>query len=150
MSRTYSRSCNGLTEHQEQALVYSWRKIIVDRLPILALLHAIPNGAKLPYRRGRGGQRYSPEAMKLKAEGLTPGMLDNNLPVPRRNYCGLWVEMKVGKNTLTDEQEQIKKLLESEGNYVAVCYSYQEMIAVIEWYLDFKSIDYGIVFQGSY
>lgn len=149
MGKNYNRSCNGLTEHQEQCLVFDWKRLLIERYPDIRSLHAVPNGAKLPYTE-KGGRRYSPEAIKLKKEGLTPGMLDINWPLAKRGYHGLWVEMKVGKNTLTDEQAEMKQLLEQQGNYCVVCYSYQDAIRVIEWYADFRSVDFGIEMMGSY
>jgi hypothetical protein len=74
------------TEHQIQAAVVAWRDTMVRAWPILQLLYAIPNGAKLPFRRkllpNGKVKRYSPEANKLIAEGLTKGIPDMHFAAP--------------------------------------------------------------------
>jgi hypothetical protein len=78
--------------------------------PVLALdlLHAIPNG----------GERNRAVAGRLKAEGAKAGVLDTFLPWPGRYGVGLYLEFKVGKNTLSDSQEKFA-LLVRQGGYGA-------------------------------
>lgn len=59
-------------------------------------LFAIPNG----------GSRNRAEAARMKAGGIKAGVWDLMLPVARNGYHGLWVEMKHGKNGLTDKQTE--------------------------------------------
>jgi hypothetical protein len=124
-----------LTEHAEQCAVIDWRNANMSRVPTLRLLHATPNGAKLPWRRNGNGQRYSPEAIRLKAEGLVSGIPDLCLPVPMPGFHGLYVEMKVGRNKPSEEQEEIIALLREQGHRVEVCYSAEDAIKVICEYL---------------
>ena len=84
-----------LTEHQLQAQVIQWARAQSGMYPPLGWLFAVPNGAKLPFRKNaKTGKRYSPEAMKLKAEGLTPGVADTFLPWAARGYFGFYIELK--------------------------------------------------------
>ena len=123
------------SEHEEQKAVVTWAKIMTTRYPELELIYAIPNGAKLPYV-GKGKNRYSPQAMKLKAEGLHPGIPDLCLPVNRHGYGALYIEMKVGYNKPSPEQESVITKLRSYENCVYVCYSADEAIGKIKEYLD--------------
>lgn len=128
------------SEHNIQAAVIQWRDMAVKQQPVLKLLHAIPNGAKLSYRKKFSAiqgkmVRYSKEANKLKREGMTPGIPDLNLPVARRTYCGWWCEVKSEKGELSRDQEDMIMLLESENHYVVVLRDPQEIIESIKWYL---------------
>ena len=99
-------------------------------------MHATINGAKLPYRKTRAGKRYSPEAIRLKAEGLKAGVADLFLPVPRNGFCGLWIEMKVGNNKTTDEQRVFIADMNRAGYLAIVCYGAGNAIASIATYLN--------------
>jgi hypothetical protein len=71
-----------MSEHTEQAAVIQWAMMQnQEQYPELRLLHAIPNGAKLPYAKNKRGGRYSSEAGKLIDEGLKSGVPDLSLPV---------------------------------------------------------------------
>lgn len=71
-------------------------------------LFAIPNGGKRAKvtRTGKGGKTvtYSPEAARLKAEGVKPGVSDLMLPLRRKGCAGLWLEMKAPGERPTDLQ----------------------------------------------
>ncbi len=89
---------DGLREHDHQSLFFLWLRRNEDRHPILKRFFAIPNG----------GYRHKTTALKLRAEGVKPGVLDVCLPVARKGHTGLWIEFKAGKNTLTDYQADWK------------------------------------------
>jgi len=74
-----------VSEHAHQAALISWWAIAHKAfgLPEYALL-AIPNG----------GMRNKAVAGKLKAEGVRAGIVDLVLPVSRKGYHSLWIEMK--------------------------------------------------------
>lgn len=112
-------------EHDEQSAVISWRDYYVGAHPELSLLYAIPNG----------GKRSIYVARKMKAEGVMPGVPDLHLPVARRGYIGLFIEMKFGRNRQTDEQKHWFEQLSAQGHYCKVCYSAQEAIDVLSWYV---------------
>jgi hypothetical protein len=116
------------TEHQHQVTVASWALVNERRYPELALLHAIPNG----------GQRDVRVARKMKLEGVKPGVPDMNLPVPRGGYTGLWIEMKSGKNGVTVPQAIWRQKLVEQGHVVAVCWSADVAILILELYLEGK------------
>lgn len=116
------------TEHEHQVTVVAWAQLNVRKYPVLRCLHAIPNGGKRDIRVAR----------KLKLEGVRAGVMDLNLPIPRGECCGLWIEMKSGDNDLTPAQWEWGMDMMAAGHRVAVCWSAGEAIAVLEEYLEGK------------
>ena len=125
-----------MSEHNDQAAVFAWAALQEGRRPDLKLLYAIPNGAKLPWRRNQKGQRYSSEAMKLKAEGLRSGVPDTCLPVARKGFHGLYIEMKHGRNKPSDNQAWWMDQLTQQGYLAVACWGPQEAIDTLCEYLD--------------
>ena len=114
------------SEHQQQATVIAWARSRETARPELALLFAVPNAGKRSVRL----------AAYMKAEGLKAGVPDLWLPVARRGYHGLVIEMKWGDNQATPEQEQWLEALEQQGYLAVVCRSAGEAIELLEWYID--------------
>jgi VRR-NUC domain len=94
--------------------------------PCLRLLFCIPNGARTGAKQGA----------KLVAEGMKRGVPDLCLPVAARGFHGLWIEMKHGKNTTTDDQDQWLADLDAQGYKTCVCYTADAAIAEIKHYLN--------------
>lgn len=120
-----------MTEHAEQTLVVRWASDNEWRYPPLRWLHSSLNGIVIP----------APPKVRakiinhMKAEGMKKGIPDLSLPVARRGYHGLFIEMKIGYNKPTDEQKDFMAFAESEGYLDKVCYSSDEAIETLEWYL---------------
>lgn len=112
-------------EDTEQMGVIEWANVSIRRYPELEMLYHVPNG----------GKRDAREAARFKAMGVKPGVPDLCLPVPRGGYCGLYIEMKYGKNKPTDNQIAWMKRLMAQGHKVEICYSGIEATRVIEEYL---------------
>ena len=109
---------------EQEALMY-WAELNSNKHPELQMLYHIPNG----------GSRHKMEAANLKRQGVKAGVPDLCLPVPRKSYGGLYIEMKYGINKPTDKQLWWMKRLIHYGYKVAVCYNYQEAIDEILMYL---------------
>jgi hypothetical protein len=124
-----------MAEHDEQVALFAWAEYQTNIWPDLRLLYAIPNGAKLPWTRNAKGQRYSREAKRLKDEGLKPGVPDVCLPVARRGFHGLYVEMKYDDNKTSADQDVWLEALAGQGYKTAVCWSFEAARKVIEEYL---------------
>lgn len=88
-------------------------------------LFAIPNG----------GARSKATAGKLKAEGVKAGVWDLMLAIPVGRHHGLWIEMKAGKNTLTDEQKTWRQRMVRMRYHCVPCWSWEEAQAAILAYL---------------
>lgn len=116
-----------MSEHQEQCALIAWAKhtLTLRQYPELELLFAVPNG----------GKRDPVTAMKMQREGVVSGVPDLCLPVARKGFAGLWLEMKHGKNRITDNQKAFIAKLRREGHHVEVCYSWDEAKTQIERYL---------------
>lgn len=91
------------------------------------LCYAIPNG----------GQRNAIVAKHLKEEGVTAGIPDLHIPIPRGNYASLYIEMKNGnKGKLSDNQKEMIPRLQVYGNKVVVCRTLDEFRSEVEKYLN--------------
>ena len=98
------------SEHLEQARVIMWfRQTYPD-----TLIFAIPNG----------GLRSKSSALKLKVEGVVPGIPDLFIPSWR-----VWVEMKKVKGGVLSKEQQIMiKYLQSVNYYVIVGHGAEDAI----------------------
>ena len=114
-----------MSEHSEQCALFEWARLATFQYPELRYMFAIPNG----------GHRNKATAMRLKEEGVQPGVPDVFLPVPRGGFAGLWVEMKYGNNKPTEHQVRWLDWLEGQGFKTVVCWGWQVAKAEIERYL---------------
>jgi hypothetical protein len=91
------------------------------------LLFAIPNG----------GSRHPAEAVRLKAEGVRPGVLDLFYMEARGNYHGLFIEMKRRKQSMSivsGGQEGFIGRAKKQGYAVRVCWGAQQAKEALGWY----------------
>ena len=114
-----------MSESVEQIRLFMWARAWEDDIPELRLLFHPPNG----------GLRHISTARRLKRMGTKPGVPDVWLPVARRGYHGLVIEMKYGNNKPTRTQQEWIDALTDEGYLVDVCYSCIEAKSVILGYL---------------
>lgn len=121
------------TEDQEQEKVFTWAQYAASGTPELALLYHVPNG----------GSRNRVEAAKLKRMGVKPGVPDMVLPVPRGGYAGLYIELKVGKNRPTKNQNEWLLNLTLQGYLAEVCYGGDEAIEKIREFLKLPMTELG-------
>ena len=115
------------TEEQEQAVIFQWAEIMVNRHPELRLLYHIPNG----------GWRSKPEAVRFKRAGVKAGVPDLCLPVARKGYHGLYIELKRQKGgRLREDQKQWLDDLFEQGYLAVRCDGADEAIGMLERYLE--------------
>ncbi len=113
-------------EHDEQKTLFQWAEWNLGRYPELKWMYAIPNG----------GLRNSVVAKKLKDEGVKPGVPDVCLPVPKRGYHGLYIEMKRKQGSTTSEfQKDWHTALRHYGYRVEVCNGFEKAQEALEEYL---------------
>lgn len=55
--------------------------------------------------------------------------------ISRGSYCGLYIEMKYGKNRQQASQKEFLADMAAAGHFVATCYSAQDAITLIKEYL---------------
>lgn len=112
-------------ESGHQEALFSWAAYQLGRMPELEYMHHVPNG----------GRRDAATARALKRQGVKAGVPDICLPAPRGEYHGLYMELKAGKNTTTDNQKRWLGYLRQQGYFTAVCYGWQTAAELIEKYL---------------
>lgn len=109
------------TEAEEQAALFEW----ASYYPELRFMYAVPNG----------GSRNVIEARNLKRQGVKSGVPDICLPVAAGGYHGLYIELKVGKNKPSENQEHWLEYLNKAGYMTKVCYGFQEARETIAGYI---------------
>lgn len=75
------------------------------------------------------------QGVKQKRMGYTKGSPDIMIFAPRHTYHGLTIEMKAPKGRLSTEQKEWLEYLTKEGYKAEVCYSVDEAISVLDYYL---------------
>lgn len=116
------------TEHWEQVQLFQWSSNFRE----LDLMHAIPNGGKRDIR----------VALKLKEEGVKPGVPDIFLPLPRGGKHGLYIELKRRKyGRVSPDQLKWLEALMRQGYACAVCHGWEMARDVITEYLEGEDND---------
>lgn len=117
------------TEASEQAAVIQWCIFAERKYPELKWIYHVPNG----------GSRNEREAANLKIQGVRPGVPDLELPAARGAYTGLHIEMKHGKNKVSEDQDKYLTALRDMGRCAVVCYEAEPAIRIIEEYMQLRS-----------
>jgi hypothetical protein len=114
------------SEHDEQVSLFNWMRRLENKYELL----------KFPFHVPNGGFRHISTAMRLKAEGVKPGVSDILILVPMHGFHGCIIEMKVGKNKPTPDQRQFLDDCHNFGYSDHVCYSWLEAARIICQYFD--------------
>lgn len=116
-----------MTEAQHQSALFEWTRqpTIRKRMPELKYLYHIPNG----------GRRDPIEAKHLKSQGVKSGVPDLHLPVARKGFNSLYIEMKTETGRTSEAQEWWLAELVRQGNYAVVCRGWKEAVKCLTWYL---------------
>lgn len=110
------------TEHHLQVECVRWFRLKHHKDGII---YAVPNG----------GKRTLTEGAIKRFEGMTVGIPDLHIPVPRKGYASLYIEMKNGKaGRLSENQKEMIERLRSYGNKVEVVRTLDEFMAVVDDY----------------
>lgn len=122
-------------EAQEQEALFRWRDLQRTIYPGIEFMFAIPNGAHL---QGDGRQRAA-QWGRLVRQGAKKGVHDILLPVARRGFHGLWMEMKAQaphSAEVSDEQEEWRVQMLAQGYHARIVYGCAEAIDLIRWYYE--------------
>lgn len=112
-----------MTESQEQYELFEWASYRRD----LRLMYHIPNG----------GYRDAREAAWMRKQGVKAGVPDICLPIPKKGYGALYIELKrADGGRLSEKQKEWIEALRAAGNRVEVCRGWIEAKKVIEEYMD--------------
>lgn len=115
-----------MTEEAEQITLIQWADTLAPQHPELAMLFHVPNG----------GYRARRTAGRMKAAGQRKGVPDLWLPIPRRGYHGLVIELKAAKGRPTPEQSDWLARLNAEGYKATIQHGWIEAARNLAWYLD--------------
>jgi len=111
------------SEHQEQTKIIAYCKL--KNIPIFH----IPNGSYKSYTA----------RIKAKKDGLKSGVPDLMIPIPAKNYHGLFIELKrVKLSKVSLNQKLWIKLLNEQGYKAVICYGGEEAIKCIDGYINFN------------
>lgn len=121
----HKKTRNNDGEHREQVALMNWAKSKEAEFPDLRWL----------YSNANGGKRSIGCAVKMKAEGTKRGVFDLFLPLPRAGFHGLYIEMKYGKNELSDEQVEFKHFIWSHNYCNGVFWNWSDASKFILDYL---------------
>lgn len=113
------------SEEAEQIYLFQWAAAREAAYPALASMYHVPNG----------GKRSKAEAGRFRAAGVRAGVPDVCLPYAAGGFIGLYVELKVGKNTASEKQKEWLRRLGAQGHYVCICYGWEYAAEIIEMYL---------------
>lgn len=114
------------TEDGNQSALFAWAALNTEQYPQLKNLFAIPNG----------GNRHIVEAIKFVGTGTRSGVPDTMLAWPSKNFAGLFIELKVGKNKPSKEQNDWLKRLSDAGYMTSVQWSWEGARDLIIDYLE--------------
>lgn len=122
------------SEHDEQSYVFHWVRVFEGKHVKLRTVFATPNG----------GHRLPTAARKIKAEGARAGVWDILVCCPKYDndgnvlFHGMFIEMKVGRNKLTDSQIIFRDniLAVSDKYKFITCYNWLDAVREISSYLD--------------
>ena len=122
------------TEHKIQIAIFKWSEYSIKKYPELKLLNSSLNGIFITNKL---------HSYQAKLTGMKKGYPDIFLPVARCGYHGLFIELKIDKNSdmniskgrLTKEQKEWMQDLNNQGYLAKVSYGYDATIELIENYL---------------
>ena len=103
-----------------------------------------PHLAKNLFAIPNGGWRNEAVAAKLKAEGVTAGVLDLCLLVARNDCNALFLEAKTPKGRLSDKQKEWIEAVKKHGYKCVLFRSVDEFMNIVKNYLasNFKEIEF--------
>lgn len=114
-----------MNESQLQTTIMAHVNLLAQQNSNYRYIFHVPNG----------GYRDVREARNFKRAGVRAGVPDLLWPLPRGKYIGLAMELKAGKNSTTDSQQDWLKWLANQGYCVCVVRDDpSEAIRIFEWY----------------
>ena len=121
-------------EFNIQKQIFEWANMSIRKYPELKLLNASLNGVKLTSKVA---------GARAKQGGMKKGFPDLFLPVARKGFHGLFIELKrdenkilnIKKGVVSKEQHDWIDELNKQGYLAVVCYGFDSAVCVIAEYL---------------
>lgn len=114
------------SEHSEQVFVFQWADLQMGKWPELEFMFHVPNGMKTTAKIKH----------MFKQAGLRPGCPDIWLPVPRRGYNGLVIELKLPGQKPRDNQVRWLDFLSSQNWFATTCEGGDDAVETLTWYME--------------
>lgn len=115
------------SEYEIQRDIFAWAEVANGKYRGLDLMYATGSGLRLPVGL----------LMKAKRMGIIKkGLPDIVLPVARKGYHGLYIELKTDKGKPSADQVIFIKRLIEEGYFAITCKGFDEAIKMIIDYMD--------------
>lgn len=112
-----------------QTEIIYWAGLVSMTCPELALIYHVPNE----------GKRSPQYGSMMKKAGLKSGVPDLFLPVAKKKFHGLYIELKDGHKKPTKNQLWWLEHLAKQGYRCLVCESFGAAVAAISDYMDIPS-----------
>lgn len=126
MSRSIKKIISPASEHSEQVRIFQWANLMQIKHPELKYMFSTLNGVRLSIG----------SAKKAKNSGNKKGVPDIFLPLPKNNYSGLFIELKIKGGVVKPEQKDYIKFLKSVGYCAEVIYGSDDAISLIQSYIN--------------
>lgn len=117
-----------MSEAQHQTFVFQVLQLNERKYPFLKWIYAVPNG----------GHRHPAVAAQMKAQGVKRGISDICIPIPKKDYHGCYIEMKMVGKKLTPEQAEFAAFIMENDYEFAMCLTCDQVLETIENYLQIK------------
>ena len=119
------------TESAMQCSCVRWFRTVYK--PIALFLFSIPNGGKLGGRLNKNGIPI--QAGVMVGEGLTAGVADLFLAIPKCGLHGLFIEMKTPVGVWSKEQQEFAGRQIGHGYGYVLCRSQNQFEQIVNQYL---------------
>lgn len=119
-------------EKHDQANLFAWAEAQMFNYPELDLMYAIPNagGYTGGFKKNKG------RVIQMRKQGVKKGVPDIHLPVARRGWNSLYIELKrEDDDTLKPDQEKWAKKLREANNCVALASGFVDACDILVRYL---------------
>lgn len=103
-----------------------------DNLPVRDHAFAVPNGMQIA-----GGPKARGKYMNaMKRRGLTPGVSDVVLALPRGQYHGAFFELKRDEDAhVSNEQSSFRNRMDERGYYAVIACGWESLKSHVDHYL---------------
>lgn len=118
------------SESAIQTAFFQWVDLMVNIDDRFALIAAVPNG----------GHRHIVTAMRLRREGVRPGIPDVLNFYKSKNHTGLAIEFKAGRNKESYAQIEWMERLKSQGWLCVISRSFEDAQVVTQAHFDERII----------
>lgn len=100
------------------------------------LRYKYPQAEKVTFHVANERKQNKIWGLVMSHMGLKAGIPDIMMPIARKGYHGLFIEMKSKKGRLSDNQIRMIELLANQNYLVKVAYGCEQAIKAINSYLD--------------